>query len=325
MAVRHKIAILLAGAALAFPAGAAASCPSGTLGVYTGAAKPERVQAFGSSLGHPVAGVLDFLPRTNWRTLRTPNLWTRAWGHSKREIVLSVPMLTGGDGSFEPGREASYDRHFRRLGRRLVAGGLGDAVLRIGWEANADFFGWSSTAHPARYAAYWRHIVRSLRGAKGERFRFDWTMAIGPGTSEPGPAYPGDRYVDYIGLDVYDQYFDDALADPALRWQDFVVRPHGLAWHAAFAEIHGKPMSYPEWGLALRSDGNGGGDNPYFIEAMHDWIEANDVAYHHYFDYDTDQIRSRISDGQFPQAAIRFRELFGAKPLTDWRTCQLGL
>ena len=51
-----------------------------------------------------------------------------------------------------------------------------------------------------------------------------------------------------------------------------------------FAAAHGKPMAFPEWGLLVRSDGHGGGDNPYFIQKMHDFFmdPANNVVFHAY-------------------------------------------
>jgi hypothetical protein len=66
--------------------------------------------------------------------------------------------------------------------------------------------------------------------------------------------------------------------------------PRGLAFWSDFAKLHGKPMSLPEWGLWRRDDGHGGGDNPFFITKMHEFMNdpSNNVAYQGYFDFNTE-------------------------------------
>ncbi len=94
--------------------------------------------------------------------------------------------------------------------------------------------------------------------------RYDWCPGWGPQDSPADLAYPGDDVVDYIGLDVYDFKHEGSVEE---RWNTFYLKaPFGLEWHRDFAARHGKPMSYPEWGV-----GNFG-DNPYFIQQMHDWF-----------------------------------------------------
>ena len=56
-------------------------------------------------------------------------------------------------------------------------------------------------------------------------------------------------------------------------------------------------MSYPEWGV-----GNFG-DNPFFIQQMHDWFVKNqdNIAYAAYFDVDG-LWPTQIDNGQFPNS-----------------------
>src|SRR3954454_13916600 len=70
-------------------------------------------------------------------------------------------------------------------------------------------------------------------------------------------------------------------------------------------------MSFSEWGLAIRSDGHGGGDDPYFIQKMHDWISSNNVAYAVYFEYDAPDGQHKLTDPEFPKGAAAFTQLFG--------------
>jgi hypothetical protein len=95
------------------------------------------------------------------------------------------------------------------------------------------------------------------------------------------------------------------------RWNEYLNLKNGLRWHAAFAAAHGKQMTFPEWGLADRADGYGGGDAPYFVEQMYWWIRAHDVAYHLYFESHDPNGEYGVFSGRFPQAAQRFVEYFG--------------
>ena len=116
-------------------------------------------------------------------------------------------------------------------------------------------------------------------------------------------AYPGDDVVDYIGLDVYDFKFEGSAQE---RWNTFYMNAaFGLAWHKQFAERHNKPMSFPEWGVGQF------GDNPYFIQQMHDWFVANEknIAYAAYFDVDGDW-PTQIDNNQFPKSQELFQRLF---------------
>ena len=135
-------------------------------------------------------------------------------------------------------------------------------------------------------------------------FKYDWCPGWGPQDSPADLAYPGDDVVDYIGLDVYDFKHEGSVEE---RWNTFYLKaPFGLEWHRDFAARHGKPMSYPEWGV-----GNFG-DNPYFIQQMHDWFVANqqNIAYAAYFDVDG-LWPTQIDNDKFPKSQKLFRKLFG--------------
>jgi hypothetical protein len=67
--------------------------------------------------------------------------------------------------------------------------------------------------------------------------------------------------------------------------------------------------------MIARTDGHGGGDDPYFVGRMHDWIRDGDTAFHIYFDVGTPSTTSSMTKGWFPEGAARFRDLFGpARP-----------
>jgi len=302
----------------------AASSQAVPIGVFSGSAVPQNVAAFGDRLGRPVDLVHDYLGKRSWTSIKDVNHIAERWreaGFAGR-MVLTVPIIPDSGGTLASGAEGTYDEHFRELAQRLVAGGHDMAILRLGPEFNGTWFKWTIDTPQGgrRYAAYWRHIVRAMRSVEGSRFKFDWAPNAGSSyvsdtrQLSAESAYPGDRYVDYIGLDVFDQSWDKDTKGPSRRWRHLVRQKDGLNWHSRFANTHHKAMTFPEWGLVRRRDDLGGGDNPYFIEQMHAWMQTHPVAYHLYFESHDPSGDYRVFGGRFPNAARTFVSLFGAQP-----------
>ena len=309
---RVCLAVVAAMALMGAFASPAASAPGqAQLGVYRGGGNTAGVTEFERWLGRDVSVAVDFLAQSSWNDIAAPTWWASRWGATSYRVVYSVPMLPNSGGTLQQGAAGAYNAHFSQLARTLVAHGEGDAVIRLGWEFNGSWMKWNAQSDPAAFVAYWRQVVQTMRAVQGARFSFDWCPNRGRGSVAPDQAYPGDAYVDYIGMDSYDTGWAAGWQDPVRRWQSTLTEPYGLNWHRQFAGQHGKQMSYPEWGLWIRDDGHGGGDNPYYIQKMREWIVANDVAYHSYFEYDAPDGEHRLMTGQFPQGAAAFRSLFG--------------
>jgi len=315
------VAVALTAALTTSAAPADAANPGNTLGVYAGSGSPDAVAAFEAHLGRPVNQVHDYQPQDRWSTLDDIRWPLERWTPSRysQRIVYSLPMLPDSGGTLAQGASGEFNEHFRTLALALVAGGSGSATLRLGWEFNGTWFKWSINAPngAADYAAYWRQIVTTMRSVPGANFKFDWCTTnvssyVDGKQLNAASAYPGDDYVDYVGMDIYDHSWSARRADPAVRWNDYITQKDGLKWHRDFAAAHGKPMTFPEWGIAHRRDSNGGGDSPYFIERMYEWIRTNPVAYHNYFEFADPSIDSKLFAGRSPRAAKRFVELFGA-------------
>ena len=85
-----------------------------------------------------------------------------------------------------------------------------------------------------------------------------------------------------------------------------------------FSKSHNKHTSIPEWGVVNRTDGHGGGDNPYFVNQMVQWFKTNGVAYQNYFDFNSQTMQtailnvqgSRYIDNQFPNSAAAYQAAF---------------
>ncbi len=318
--------LLLAPAALGAVLGVASLVtPAASLttlsGAYTGSANVQGLKEFGEWRGAPTSVALDYLGRDGWQDIDQPDWTLTAWRSYEARggtLVLSVPMLVNyPSGTFAAGATGAYDQHYLALGRRLVADGEGGVILRLGWEFNGTWFPWSLRAWPPNdahaFVAYWRHLVSLLRSIPGNHFRFDWTVNSGPSAIPAPEAYPGNAYVDYVGVDVYDSSWNasgsSGLTNPTRRWDQIANRPYGLNWWLRFAESHGKPITLPEWGLNTDAGTDGAGDDPSFIQHMHDWIALNRPSYQVYFDFDA----SALDTDADPQASAEYRQLFGRR------------
>jgi hypothetical protein len=290
-------------AAAPAPSASAAVPPADPkLGVFRGTSKRD-VRAFEKWSGAEVDYVMDYSARDTWAEIADPQYMLDEWEGSGYRMVYAVAMLpTSGGPTLAAGARGSYDSHFRQLARNLVAAGQEDAILRVGWEFNVSVSRWKA-GDPAVFKDYWRHIVDAMRSVDGQEFEFDWNVNASNVEIDAANYWPGDAYVDYVGVDVYDLGWEPNTypyrpdCDAGCRrvhqqaaWDEILGGPRGLAFWSDFAQRRGKRMSLPEWGLWKRKDGHGGGDNPFFIQKMHAFITdpANDIAYQGYFDTNTE-------------------------------------
>jgi len=289
--------------------------------VYRGAGctARDRMAPFEQLIGRSAGGVAEFSEIVDWQHMLDSINWAQGcWEGRRSGLSQAVPMLmqNGSGTTLRAGARGDYDRHYRDLGRLLVRRDRADAYLRIGWEFNGGWYPWAAKDDPVAWKAYFRRIVAALRSVPGQRFRIVWNPAQGEQQIAPDQLYPGDDVVDVVGLDLYNQSWrpQDAV-DTEARWHNLRTMPYGLDWLARFGRDHGKPIALPEWGTGTRPDGHGWGDDAMFIARVADWIAANDVAYHVYWDYDAGDFNGELSSGRQPRAAAAFRQAFAQPPV----------
>lgn len=296
---------------LSIPQAQAAAPSQARVGVYKGAGCDgvKGTEAFRQWFGRPPMQTLEFI---SWEVLSAGTTWgVTCWKNAgQKTVVYSLPMLPDTGATLADGAAGKFDELFRNYATKLVAAGYGDTVIRIGWEFNGVWFPWAAEKDPQSYIAYWRRIVKTMRAVPGAAFRFDWCMAGGWTNFLPEEAYPGDAYVDIIGMDFYNVSIDPRAVTPEQRWDSRMNTRRGLKWHRDFATQHGKPISFPEWGTGLKPDGTGGGDDSYFIEQMAAWMLASNMAYHNYWDH-TGGVNAKLSDNHQPKAGAAFLKAFG--------------
>jgi hypothetical protein len=295
-------------------------------GVYMGPGQPGQVAYFAHHTGAKPSLASDYLPRVDgWGGMvRAKSLrpYLGPWRGAGYRLVLGVPMLPTRDGhvvgTLAAGAAGRYDAEFTTLAKTLVSYGDRDAILRLGWEFNGTWYAWSVTDADAaaQFASYFRHIVAAMRSVPGTSFRFVWNPTSGSAPEASAKSYPGDASVDYVGLDLYDQAWGIPLS-PVLAWPTYVSEANGLQWLSSFASSHHKAAVIPEWGVTIRSDGHGLGDDPLFVGEMAQWIATHDVAFTSYFDLNASDGEHGMLDGHFPRALAAFRRSFAASRPAD--------
>jgi hypothetical protein len=302
-------------------------------------AGPANVDAFEVWLGKPVQLAEAFEPRDTWDNIDGAAWQLSAWSQwvrakAGRNLILSVPMLPSTGGVSLAGCAAGqYDVYWRNLANDLAYYGLHWTYLRLGWEMDGSWYAWGAaqgSGLEASFAGCFRRIVTTMRATQpASQWKFVWNpTATWTDPAWLGAAWPGDAYVDVVGIDLYDQswapntYPYPATCDSACRLARQQTAWNGYAWYLQtirdFAVAHGKPLAIPEWGIVARSDGHGGGDNPYYIQKMYEFLSdpGNYVQFSSLFDFNAPEANYELSglDGTlaFPQAAAKFRQLFGA-------------
>jgi beta-mannanase len=213
-------------------------------------------------------------------------------------------------GTLAQGATGAFNSYFVTLAQTLVAGGQSNAYLRLGWEFDGSWMPWEATtpSTEASFATYFQQIVTAMRSVPGEKFRFEWNPDAGAFTESGysvAAAYPGNAYVDVIGLDAYDQSWATPQT-PTNSWSTTALP--ALVVAQQFASAHGKPLAFAEWGVTIRSDGHGLGDDPNYVNQMVSWMEnpSNDVAYEAYFDAAVSGVNADITGGSFPKSLAAF-------------------
>lgn len=271
-----------------------------------GLSRLPRYQSLFGTLG----GVDDFFASDSWTSMQSSAQWVMScWKGQPYRLALGVPLLVNGV-LFSAVAAGVYDSQFRQLATTIIANGHANAMLRIGWEFNGDWYPWNANLNPPAFKAAFRHVVGVMRSVPGAKFGIIWNPSMAAGTVAPDMLWPGDDVVDLIGLDVYNQSWRLQDEDPVIRWQGHLTDNYGLDWLASFAAAHNKRIAFPEWATGTRPDGHGWGDDPYFIHQMASWIRGHNVFYQAYWDFTASDFDGTMSAGAFPQTLDAYTQEF---------------
>jgi hypothetical protein len=321
-------AVTLASRPGSSPPPAPRSLDTKTSCVYTGGTTA-GLASFAQLTGQPVNCVLVYDDsNATWSHWADPwfaqskydwQPWLRA-DPAGRRVVISQEMIPDQVPSNwrELGADGAYDRYARELAANLVAAGMGNAVIRLGHEMNGSWYQDNVGNDPAQYQAwdaYWVQIVKTMRSVPGAHFVFDWNISTGGRDIPFSSYYPGNDVVNVIGVDVYDSDVPGDPSDPAVRWTSLENKPGGLGQIVAFARQHGKPLSFPEWGVVSAEDG-GLGDDSVFATGIATVIKDNKVLYQAYFDHATGGVLT-LADA--PRTLRVWEQYFGRRGVINER------
>jgi len=259
-----------------------------------------EVTAFETQTGTSVSCLTEYLnDAPTWAQWTDPSTsrkyegvttWVAAAPQS-RQLVLQVDLIPislenqsnplGWEQSCAAGQ---FNTYAQQLGTSLVAAGLQHSVIRLGAEMNgpweADFIG-TTTVEQNLWASCFANEVTGLRQALGEHFLIDWNPNACYENIPYANYYPGNAYVDILGLDIYDGTCEaPSTSTTPVTWNELVNEPAGLASFVTFAIQQGKPMSFPEWGLLQ----NPNGDDPAYINGIGATVAIGNFAFEGYFD-----------------------------------------
>ncbi len=224
-------------------------------------------------------------------------------------ILWSIHMFPLSGANMQDAAAGEYHDYYVQAAQELLrieGAESNDPIhIRTGWEFN---FHWASpTAYAIGqeqdYVDTFRNFVTSFRSVS-DRFVFEWSPNIGTeGSMRIEDAYPGNEYVDVIGMDVYWNINYSNIQDPVEAWNHMLTQPYGLNWLTAFAEQQGKPIGISEWGV------NADNSAPY-LEAFRQWFEDNNVIYQNYWE-SNQALQGKMSYNDYPTASKIFLEAFG--------------
>ena len=265
---------------------AAAASPSAAAetGWVSGVRTLDDINAFAAWRDSPVGIAIGYI---DWK-----NGWAGmnkyASGSQARLLRRSAPRLSLGHGLFPQGGDLAacaageYDDEQSEVARRLQANGVGDAEIRLGWEASGDWFPWSAAGKPPeQWKACFTRVAVAMK-ARAPGLTIGWYVAK-KGRIDVRTIFPDAAPIAMVGI----SHYDDAQA----RFGDetFKGGPWGLRAFLHYVQEKNRQrppgarlgFAVAEWGVGRI------GDHPDYVRKMYAFFgeaaASGDLAYEAYF------------------------------------------
>lgn len=246
---RSRVARILASLAICAPALAAAvivparasAQPPLQLGVYLPGAPGNGsvLDGYASMVGRKPDIVMMY------RSLEGPLLYSNEIANlrerSETPLVTLEPYAEGGMASFPEIAAGKYDSYFRREADAAKALGM-TVLLRFAHEMNLPSMAWGpgkAGNTGASYVEAWRHIVTIFRQEGADNVKWVWAPNVDYGGRPFSQYFPGDEWVDYVGLDGYNWGTSEGGS-----WQSF-AEVFGSSY-ATITQLSSKPVIITE-------------------------------------------------------------------------------
>ncbi|WP_116112637.1 hypothetical protein [Austwickia chelonae] len=281
---------------------------------------PQRAEGWGIFRGSSTDATVSYSNKESFARIAESDWNISVFNGFPGKLVYGLSLLPqDGTGSLATVARGDHDQVWRRQAQTLLAHGRGDAIVRIGWEANGDWWPWQAgAAHAPLYRAAFARVSRTMK-AVAPKLLMDF--GIGCGVGIPGQRsrldaltslYPGDDVVDLVGCDTYDWWNTRSTDEASFARTIRPAQAPGIADVADFARAHRKGMSIPEWGTADVSR-QGAGDNPFYIRKMYEWFMANSdvLAVECFFNEPGPGVANSLwSPVQMPRSSAEYARLF---------------
>ncbi len=268
--------------------------PSGTDGL-----DPSFAGEFAQFRGRETSSAWVNLHWVAWDWLTEPGLLSSITGQDRVKVwsmfadwpgVLALSMAMAGmdegvsqseyDDNMRQCAKGAYDEDWRTFAANAAAAGRtgDDTVVSLAHEFNGTWFVWNPREVGVdTWLACWRHVYDAIKSASD--LRVAWVFSATANTRKDGDfaianawdAYPGDDYVDVIGIDRYD--FQALGSSESTDWRDTCGNSQDLCDTADYARTHGKALGVPEWSIERGKYGYG--DNPNFVKMMYGFFRDN--------------------------------------------------
>ena len=267
-------------------------------------------------------------PMPTWADWETPWMFSNtydgwdAWlaANPAHQVVMAmdlIPQSLADEHDPLPWEQAcaagSYNQYATTLAKNLVSYGAGKIVIRLGAEANgaweADYVG-TTTTEMNDWAKCYDNEVTAMRAVPGAHFLFVWNPNACTTDLPLNEWYPGNSFVDIVGIDAYDQDCSSSKTVSQEGWAAFSTDGFdgdptfpSIAAIEAFAVAHEKPLSFPEWGIPA-----GQPDDAAYVTKMAQMFKHDVFAFESYFDSGSDGIAALGS--AIPDATDAYSQAF---------------
>jgi hypothetical protein len=301
----------------------------------------EWAQSFGDWRGRPTTSSWINLLYLPWDWLATPGLLAASpdtdddrvkvwdvWRNFQGPLALSMSMAGPSEVSQEEYDESmrqcatgAFDAYWRAFARNAKAAGRnGDnTIVSLAQEFNGTWFPWNpKTVGMKVWKDCWKHVYTAIHSESD--LQVTWVFSANANTELDGDyavanlwdAYPGDEYVDVLGLTRYDL---STLGDEtSTDWRNTCGNDQDICEAARFAREHGKELAVVEWSIERDEDGHG--DNPNFVQMMFGFFADNrDVLllennFNHYGDDDDNPWNLYPRQADNAKSSDMYRELY---------------
>lgn len=226
----------------------------------------------------------------------------RTFGDTSRQLMTIYHFAGNESGDYSSAANGSLDAKYREFGSQLVSLGMEDTIIVGSHEFN---LGWSNRYpnDPANYASGFARMVREMMSVNGANFNFVYA----PGGNRLGvteeawpvdaPEWNSDLPTPIVAPTLYDTSPDypDDIENMSQSEQEQMWESVWTGWHIdilemwkSFADRVGADIAFREWGVATPDFRNAsGGDNPYFIKKMFDYMSKQGFLFQTYWNEET--------------------------------------